>query len=48
MGEKRITDKKTIMFMEFFEKEYGVKFRDADTGKIIKSNGEYDDEESSV
>lgn len=48
MGEKRVTDPKTLMFMKFFEKKYGVKFVDADTGKIVKSTGEYDDEEGTV
>lgn len=44
----RITDPKTLAFMEFFEKEYGVKFRDVDTGKIIGSDGRYKDEENAL
>lgn len=35
-------DERTRLFMEFFAKEMGVKFRDADTGELIgvDENGE--------
>lgn len=32
----KITDPKTKLFMEFFSKEMGVKFVDADTGEEIE------------
>lgn len=35
MGRK-ITDPKTKLFMEFFSKELGCKFIDADTGEEIE------------
>lgn len=32
---RKTTDPKTRLFMEFFEKEMGVKFVDAETGERI-------------
>lgn len=40
----KITDPKTRLFMEFFEKEMGVKFVDAETGERISVLEEEDDE----
>lgn len=34
--DRKITDPKTKLFMEFFSKELGVKFIDADTGEEIE------------
>lgn len=42
MGRK-ITDPKLRMFMEFFESQ-GVKFVDADTGEILTTEGEGDED----
>lgn len=36
------TDPKTKLFMEFFSKEMGVKFVDADTGEEIKVEEEHE------
>jgi hypothetical protein len=42
MGRK-ITDPKLRMFMEFFESQ-GVKFVDVDTGEILTTEGEGDED----
>lgn len=39
---KKITDPRTKLFMEFFSKEMGVKFVDADTGEEIEVEGAED------
>lgn len=40
----RIIDPKTKLFMEFFSKETGAKFVDADTGEEIKLDKSREDE----
>lgn len=44
----KITDPKTRLFMEFFEKEMGVKFVDADTGEkvTVLEDGPHDKQRS--
>lgn len=39
---RKITDPKTRLFMEFFAKEMGFKFIDADTGEEIEIEGTKD------
>lgn len=40
--DKKITDPKTRLFMEYFSKELGCKFIDAETGEEIKIEGTED------